>query len=322
LQIYNSARGESMIRARAYCSSANLGSGFDVIAVALNAYYDEVEVRVTKGGCGKVELESIEGPFAEYVDPKLNTSLAAAKELLSYIGVTDVDVSIRLWKGIPASAGLGGSGASAIATVKALTLALDVNLSHNELIKLAGKSEAIVAGEPHYDNVSASLLGGLVVVLSQEPINVIRFNISANFVIATPLITMPPNKTAIMRGVLPKYIKLKDVVYSHSRLAALVTGFLTGNLTLAGYGMEDNIVEPVRAPYIPCYEKVKRVAMLNGALGVAISGAGPSVIILCENEEVARKLVSVVGDAYKSCGLNALVRVAQPGPAAHIIDNS
>ncbi|MEM4568031.1 MAG: homoserine kinase, partial [Sulfolobales archaeon] len=158
------------VRARSYCSSANLGSGFDVVAVALDAYYDEVEVEVVRGGSGSVVLESVGGVFAELVDRDINTSVAAAKELLKFVGVDNVDVSIRLWKGIPPSAGLGGSGASAVATIKAVMTALDLELSHNEIIEIAGRAEAVVAGEPHYDNVSASLLGGLVFVLSSNPV--------------------------------------------------------------------------------------------------------------------------------------------------------
>ncbi len=310
----------STVRARAYCSSANLGSGFDIVAVALDAYYDEVEVSLVRNGSGSVVLERVEGVFAELVDRSLNTCVAAAKELLNYVGRRDVDVHIRLWKGIPPSAGLGGSGASAIATLKALTSALDIELSNEEVIEIGGKAEAVVAGEAHYDNVSASLLGGLVLLLSLKPIKTARFNIYSCFVVATPLITMPPNKTAIMRSVLPRYVELRDVVKNSAKLAALVAGFLTGNYRLAGYGMEDYIVEPARAPHIPCYEVVKREALASGAYGVAISGAGPSLLALCEDEEVAKKVSKSIKESYSRCGIDALVKVAHTGSAAEVIE--
>ncbi|MEM0505042.1 MAG: homoserine kinase [Sulfolobales archaeon] len=310
------------VRARSYCSSANLGSGFDVVAIALDAYYDEVEVEVSRHGNGDVVLKGIEGVFSDFVDRDLNTSAAAAKELLKFVGRDDVDVSIRLFKGIPPSAGLGGSGASAVATIKAMTTALDIDLSHNELIELAGKAEAVVAGEPHYDNVSASLLGGLVLLLSLNPINVVRYNVYANFVVATPMIRMPPNKTAIMRGILPKQVELKEVVRNYSKLVALVAGFLSGNFKVAGYGMEDYIVEPVRATHIPCYEVVKRSALANGAYGVSISGAGPSLLALCEDEGTARKVSEAIEDSYRRCGVEALVKVAHTGPATETISIS
>lgn len=308
-----------VVRARSYCSSANLGSGFDVVAIALDAYYDEVEVEVTKHGSGKVVLEGVWGSFSELVDRSVNTATAAARKLLEFTGRDDVDVTIRLWKGIPPSAGLGGSGASAIATIKALMSALDVELSNNEIIEIAGKAEAVVAGEPHYDNVSASLLGGLVFILSLNPINVVRFNIYANFVVATPMIRMPPNKTAIMRAVLPKQVEFKNVVRNYSKLVALVAGFLSGNFKIAGYGMEDYIVEPARAAYIPCYEAVKRVALANGAYGLAISGAGPSVLALCEDEVVARRVLRAVEASYREHGVEALVKIAHTGPAAELL---
>ncbi len=308
-----------VVRARSYCSSANLGSGFDVVAVALDAYYDEVEVEVIRRGSGRVVLEGVQGVFSELVDVNVNTAIAAAEELLKFTGRDDVDVRVRLWKGIPPSAGLGGSGASAIATIKALTSALDVELSHNEIIEIAGRAEAVVAGEPHYDNVSASLMGGLVFILSLNPINVVRFNVYANFVVATPMVRMPPNKTAIMRGVLPKQVELREVVRNYSKLVALVAGFLSGNFRMAGYGMEDYIVEPARAAYIPCYEAVKRAALTNGAYGLAISGAGPSLLALCEDEEVARRVLSAVKASYREHGVEALVKVAHTGPAAEVL---
>lgn len=303
---------------RAYCSSANLGSGFDVVAVALDAYYDEVTVDVKRGN-GNVTLEDVNGPFAEMVSRDLNTAVAAVNEVLNYIGRYDVDVSIRLWKGIPPSAGLGGSGASAVAAIKSVLAALDVNLANDEIIKVAGRAEAVVASEPHYDNVSASLLGGLVLIISQEPIKVIRFKVSAYFVISTPLITMPPNKTAIMRSVLPRYVTIRDMVKNYGKLAALISGLITGNLRLAGYGMEDYVVEPARSSYIPCYELVKGEVLSNGGLGVAISGAGPSLVTLCEDLSTATKLVDTVKSAYRKCGYEALVKVAQVGPPAEVI---
>lgn len=307
------------VRARSYCSSANLGSGFDVVAVALDAYYDEVEVEVVRGGSGSVVLKSVDGVFAELVDRDVNTSVAAAKELLKFVEADDVDVSIRLWKGIPPSAGLGGSGASAVATVKAMMTALDIELNHNEVIEIAGKAEAVVAGEPHYDNVSASLLGGLVFILSSNPINVVRFNVYANFVVATPMVRMPPNKTAIMRGILPKQVELKEVVRNYGKLVALVAGFLSGNFKIAGYGMEDYIVEPVRAAYIPCYESVKKSALDSGAYGLAISGAGPSLLALCEDEGIARKVLKAIEDSYRRHGIEALVKIAHTGPATEVL---
>lgn len=306
---------------RAYCSSANLGSGFDVVAIALDTYYDEVMVSINRGN-GNVVLEGIEGPFADLVSRDLNTAVAAIREVLKYVNRSDVDVYIRLWKGIPPSAGLGGSGASAVAAIKSLIAALDLNLTNDEIIELAGRAEAVVAGEAHYDNVSASLLGGLIIIISQNPIKVIRFNINAYFVVSTPVIRMPPNKTAIMRSILPKYISLHDMVRNYGKLAALISGLITGNLTLAGYGMGDYIIEPARSSYIPCYEVVKREAISNGALGVAISGAGPTLITLCEDLESAKKISEAIKSAYIKCGYEVLIRVAQVGPGAEVIDVS
>lgn len=302
---------------KAFCSSANLGSGFDVVAVALDAFYDIVEV-IVESGEGNVTVSSVEGPYADSSMIINNTAKRAVEYALSILNIP-VDVELKIWKGIPVSLGLGSSGASAAAAVKALVEALNINLSTNEQVVIAGMGEEISAGEPHYDNVAASLLGGLTVIYSQKPLKVAKFNIGGYFVVAVPLVKTPPNKTAYMREVIPVSVGLKAVVFNTSKLAALLTGFLNGNLKIAGMGMDDVIVEPFRSRYVPCYSEVKKAALKAGAYGVAISGAGPSIVALAGTKKEACNIARAVKCAYENRGLKVMVRIANPAPGASVM---
>lgn len=306
------------IKVRAYCSSANLGPGFDIVAVALDAFYDEVEVSV-KNGRGDIRVTLVEGPYSSRVDPEKNTAIEALKYIISKYDLK-VDVELKIWKGIPVGLGLGSSGATAAASVKALSELLGAPSSIEELIEAAGEGERVSAGEPHYDNVSASVLGGLVLLYSTKPLRVASFKIGGCFVLGIPLVETPENKTKLMRSVLPREVELKKMVYNTSRLTALLVGLLTGDLETAGRGMEDIIVEAARAPLIPCYAKVKEEAFNAGALGVALSGAGPSIIALSKSKEEALIIASAMKKAYESCGLEAITKIAYPAPGAHVVE--
>ena len=121
-----------------------------------------------------------------------------------------------------------------------------------------------------------------------------------------------------MREVIPKVITLKQHVMNSSRLAMLVAGALVRDLKLFAKGMDDEIVEPSRAPYVPCYSIVKKEAVRSGALAVTISGAGPSLIAVCEEGDEA-KVIKAIKSAYSSCGIKVTVKVAKPADSAEVI---
>ncbi|RMF29813.1 MAG: homoserine kinase, partial [Candidatus Nitrosothermus koennekii] len=147
------------MKAIAPSSTANLGPGFDVFGLALDAYYDQVSIEQIKEG---IVLESEDNiPL----DIDKNSAGLAALNLCKDYDIKD-GLRIKIKKGVPAGYGLGSSGASAAAVVKALDAMYELNLSNEELIKYAAIGEQASAGSIHYDNVAASLLGGFVIVRS------------------------------------------------------------------------------------------------------------------------------------------------------------
>jgi homoserine kinase len=300
------------MKIRAYCSSANLGTGFDTVAVALDAFYDEVEVNIEPGN-GQITTEFY-GPFSENISLEENTAALGAK-LLLMLNNTNVNVNIKVWKGIPLGLGLGGSGATAVATVKALSMELDLKIDEMKLASIAGLSEKAAAGAPHYDNVTASLLGGLIVIYNLNPLQALKFYPNGIFVLGIPHVKTPPHKTEIMRAITPKTFSLDLLPQSLGRMAAFIAGLYTGSLELIGHGMTDNIIEPIRALTVPAYEKLKKYVKEAGAFGFTISGAGPSVIALTDEEHL-KAVISAMSKAYKEENIKADIIPTKPAPPA------
>jgi len=262
------------ITAVAPCSSANLGSGFDALAIALDAFYDRITV-------GESHTFRVIGDGVPN-DPTMNTAGLAALSLIEDLGISR-NIEIRLEKGIPKGLGLGSSGASAAGAVVALNSYFGLGLTREELVKYAMIGESAASGSPHPDNVAASISGGLTLVTHDSDLKVAKLSISHEyrFLIAIPDISIE-NKTRMARQMIPKSIPLNDYSRAIARTASLIAGLMQGDRDLIRIGMNDDVVESSRLPLFPYYPDVKKSALEHNAVGVAVSGAGPSILILCD----------------------------------------
>ncbi len=290
------------MRVSAPSTSANLGSGFDIVAVAHDAYFAYVDVTVSTG-C------SINVRFARHDPGPDNTVTRSLRFLMDRLGVCrDVDVYVD--NRIPIGRGLGSSGAAAAAALAGFIYETGINVDPALLITAAGIGESAAAGSPHYDNVSAALLGGAVVLLGLDPITYRRFTPRLTLIVAVPHVETPPQKTKLMRDVLPREVPFRTYVDQLARVSSLVIGLAVGDPYLVARGMVDEVVEKARMPLVPGYQRVRRYAMDSGALGVAISGAGPAMVILARDED-ADTVAHAVRRAYAEEGIHAEVKVAQ-----------
>lgn len=289
----------SYVEASAPATSANLGAGFDVFGVALDTLYDKVSIEIVKGD--KVELY-VEGR-REWVssiptDLDRNTAGVVVKTLLSSFN-RRCGLVIRIQKGIKPGSGLGSSAASATATALALNEALGLGLSRTELIEYAALGEVASAGVPHADNVSPAILGFFTIIISNNPIEAIQLPPPDNvkFVIAIPELTL---ETSLARSVIPKQVRLSDAVHNIAYASAFIAGIALKDVALMGRAMKDLIVEPYRASLIPGLNDVRNNAIEAGALGVAISGAGPSILALIDSEKgVEAKVAKAMKEGFE-----------------------
>ncbi|MDQ1279647.1 MAG: homoserine kinase [Thermoproteota archaeon] len=307
------------ITAVAPATSANLGSGFDVFSVALDIFFDTINVEMIEGG--GIEIR-VEGPGSASIplDPDRNTAGIVAKALLS-LSKRRHGLLIEIKKGIRPGSGLGSSAASAAAAVVAVNKLLNLNLSKLDLVRFAAQGEIASAGAAHADNVSAAILGQFNIIRCSNPLDVVNLSLPKNigFAIVIPEITHKTTSQA--RSVLPEKVSLSDLVYHVGHAATIVAGIALGDVSLMGKGMSDIVVEPARAHLIPGLAAVKKSAMNCGAAGVSISGAGPSVIALVNtNERRISDVSRAMKEAFEDGGIKCEALSAKPGPGARLLE--
>jgi homoserine kinase len=215
---------------------------------------------------------------------------------------------------------MGSSAASAAATAIAFDRLFGLKLDGNTLVECAGVGERASAGSIHYDNVSASVLGGFVIVRT-KPLDVLKILPPSDLrlVVAVPKMKVPPKKTEVSRSVVPKQVALTDSVINLSNAAAIVAGFVQKDSELIGRSIQDIIVEPARAHLIPGFSAVKKNALRAGALGVTISGAGPSVISFATKKASLSKIASAMKKGFASAKTDCTVVICKPSGGAKTI---
>jgi homoserine kinase len=300
----------SKVTIKAPSSTANLGPGFDVFGLAIDAFHDTITLTKIKKGIMIITDDKIP------TNPENNTAGLVVKNMKKKFKIKG-GIEIKIKKGIPAGFGMGSSAASAAATAVAFDKLFGLKLDDNALVGFAGSGEKASAGTIHYDNVAASVLGGFVIVKT-NPLNIIKIDPPTNLrmCIAVPKIDVPKKKTKVSRGVIPKKIKFADSILNLSNAATVVAGFMKKDTKLIGNSIKDVIVEPARQHMIPGFMKVKENAIRAGALGVTISGAGPSVIAFSESSADLKKISLAMSKGFADANTKCQTVICKPSKGA------
>ncbi len=294
-------------RAEAFAPAtvANLGVGFDILGLAISEPGDMVRVEWSDiPGAQVAHIEGDGGLLPR--EPEKNTACVAATSVLQLLGVKK-GVSITLLKGLPLASGLGSSSASAVAAALAVNALCGSPLSVMELLPAALDGEAAVSGR-HADNVAPCLFGGITLVTGIEADDIHRLPIPQALYLAlvTPDVPVP---TALARSVLPASISLRDMVAQTAGVGRVVDALYRGDVAALACAMEsDRVVEPARAHLMPRLAEMRTVARANGALGLVISGAGPTLCAICDAPEQAEQAASAMQVAYERAGIAAVGR--------------
>ncbi len=277
-----------MLTVRAPATSANLGSGFDVFGVALEAPADVV--RVERAAETSIEVT---GAGSQYIpeDPERNTVGAVAEAL-------EAPAHIRIDKGVRPSSGLGSSAASAAAAALALNELYDRGLGREELVPVAAEGEALVSGTAHSDNVAPALLGGFTIVAGGR---ITRVDAELGLVACLPELTV---STRDARAVVPAGATMDELVATVGNAATLAVGMARNDPELVGAGMDDPIVTPRRAALVEGYDRVREAALDAGATGVTVSGAGPTLLAVCRRED-RRAVAGAMVDGFDDVGVES-----------------
>jgi homoserine kinase len=283
-------------------SIGNVAAGFDVLGHAMDAVGDEVTVtRSDRTGVRIVSVGGIAGALPE--DPAANTATAGLLRLIED-RCLDFGLEVAIRKGIPLGSGMGGSASSAVAGIVAASALLDEPLGEGEMFRYAMVGEAVASGAMHGDNVAPILLGGLRLVRSIDPPDVVRIPVPPRIrcVLVHPELRLD---TRTARAVLPRRIALSLHVHQSAELAGLVAGCFTGDVGLIGRALSDHVVEPARAPLVAGFSSVKRAATDGGALGCSLSGAGPSLFAWCDGDDTAERVRAAMVRAFASEGVES-----------------
>ena len=229
----------------------------------------------------------------------------------------DGGVELKVHKGIPLQSGMGSSAASAVAAAVAVNALLPNPLADRQLLPYALEGEKYASGGLHADNVAPCLMGGMILcprVLLPEIIRVpVPKGLSA--VLVHPELQV---NTAHARRSLAKGYSMEQWLSQQGYLAGFIAACATGNIALIGRTLKDVVIEPQRASAVSCFDAVKAAAERGGALGVSLSGSGPSMFALCK-ENVANNLATAMEQACRGVGVQCQSWVSPlDAPGAHV----
>jgi homoserine kinase len=286
------------LRVFAPATVANIGPGYDVLGLALSRPGDLLEAELT--GAPGVEIADVTGDGGRLSrDPMKNVAGLAAADVLRRAGSSH---GLRIWlhKQMPLASGLGSSGASSAAGAFAANELLGRPLSSRELVLSAMAGECAASGTPHADNVAPSLLGGIVLVRSYDPLELVPLPVpdELRVVVVHPHCQVPTAEAR--RLVNDRTYGLEVIVPNIGNVASLVAALYLGDLPLLGRSIDDRIIEPLRATLIPGVAAVKDAALRGGALGCSIAGSGPSVFAFAPDAAAADLIGGAMQATFES----------------------
>lgn len=321
------------IKIKAPATVANMVCGFDILGFAVNNPYDEMEMRLVHLAAGQASITIINmddynlptnpeknvagaallAMIEEYTansiiekslasDSTENTSTTSSSltenELVDF---SKIGFEVKINKRIKPGSGVGSSAASSAGAVVGANYLLGNPFSKDDLVRFAMNGEKVASGVKHADNIAPCIHGGVTLVRSIFPLEVIALPSPTLFVtIVHPQIEV---RTADARSILKQNVQLKDAIKQWGNIAGLVAGLMKGDYDLIGRSLEDVIIEPVRSILIPGFDDLKKACKAAGALGGGISGSGPSIFFLSKEKETALAVEQEMKKIYEGLGL-------------------
>ncbi len=296
------------VKLRVPATVANLVCGFDILGMAIHDPYDEMELKLLDSPDIIIKHED---SFGLPEQPSKNVAGVVLQKIQEHLKLSQgFEVIIR--KHIKPGSGLGSSAASAAGAAFGANALLGDILCKEELIHFAMFGEELASGVRHADNIAPCIYGGITLVKTTDPIDIIPLNAPDLFVAAVhPQVEV---KTSDSRQILKKSITLKSAVEQWGNIAGLVAGIQKNDLPLIGRSLKDVIIEPVRSILIPKFDEIKMKSLQLGALGGGISGSGPSIFMLAEKKETAEKIADLMKTVYEEIEIESYTYVSKINP--------
>lgn len=286
---------------------ANIVCGFDILGLALQTPYDEMTLSLSdEPGICIHHTDDFNLPEL----PEKNVAGASLQALMDEYK-KPVGFNLVVHKNIKPGSGLGSSAASSAGAVVAANHLLGNIFSKEDLVRFAMNGEKLSGGVKHADNVSPCIFGGITLIRSAFPLDVIPLNSPDLFItIVHPQIEV---RTSDSRQILRKTVQLKDAIRQWGNIGGLIAGFMKNDFGLISRSLEDVIVEPVRSILIPGFNEIKTKCKEAGALGGGISGSGPSVFMMCKEKNIAEEVEIIMKEIYEKIGVDYKTYVTRVG---------
>jgi homoserine kinase len=286
---------------------ANIVCGFDILGLALQTPFDEMTLSLSdEPGICIHHTDDFNLPEL----PEKNVAGASLQALMDEYK-KPVGFNLVVHKNIKPGSGLGSSAASSAGAVVAANHLLGNIFSKQDLVRFAMNGEKLSGGVKHADNVSPCIFGGITLIRSAFPLDVIPLNSPDLFItIVHPQIEV---RTSDSRQILRKTVQLKDAIRQWGNIGGLIAGFMKNDFGLISRSLEDVIVEPVRSILIPGFNEIKTKCKEAGALGGGISGSGPSVFMMCKEKNIAEEVEIIMKEIYEKIGVDYKTYVTRVG---------
>ncbi|MDP3387746.1 MAG: homoserine kinase [Eubacteriales bacterium] len=269
-----------MIELRIPATTANLGPGFDSLGAAVSLYahvsFTDSDKPLEIYGCSEKYCNSDNLIYTSYV------------HTFEIYGKTPKNATIGIRSEIPTSRGLGSSAACVVAGVAGALHMMGMEQDIRLLLDISSQIEG------HPDNVAPAIYGGLTASMKTgDQVFTRQFNMheKINFYAFIPDFTL---STAAARGILPKKIDFVDAVFNISRIPLLLKGLEENDKELIRASMQDRLHQPYRKSLIPGYESIEEACYENDCHTVYLSGAGPTIMCLSDQEGMETRLSQVL----------------------------
>ena len=284
------------VRIRVPASTANLGAAFDAVGLALQLYL-RLEMRELDEGPVRIEFIGEDAHLVPTDDS--NLIWRTMSEIAEEAGCALPALTIKAENEIPITKGLGSSASARLAAAAAANFFCDLNWESERLL------EIVTLREGHPDNVAPSLYGGLVASIGGDKILCSKSNFPSEWT----AVTVTPDyelETELARSVLPSEVPHRDAIYNVQRTAFLMAQIVQGRREGLREAMSDCLHQPYRSKLLPGLKEVLDMENCAGLLGVALSGAGSTVVAFADSNEA--EIGVRIADIFSSHGLKSRTR--------------
>ncbi len=287
-----------MIKIRVPATSANMGPGFDSLGVALELY-NYITVEEIPSG---LEINITDETAKFLPRDERNLVYGCMKEVFDRVGYAPKGLRLTLENNIPVTRGLGSSSAVIVGGLFAGNVLAGNPLSREEILSMAVKIEG------HADNVTPAVMGGFTVsVLQREKHSFVRHELKGDLRFAA-IIPDFPLATRKARSILPRMVSHRDAAYNAGHSALLAASIISGDYSKIRAAIGDRLHQYYRKSLIPSMDELFNICYRCGALGVYLSGAGPTLvaIISASNKGFEAEVSRILAQKMKNRRLEIL----------------